>query len=525
MPIRVVFAVIFLLSTLLSAAPALGQLDCGVVDAIGYPLPLDRFRIGFGFGQKSFRFGGLLHGGEDYWGRHGRTLGEPVYAIARGRVTLSSPTAWGPDKGVVIIEHTMPDRSVWYSFYGHMEPLNGYEFPRENTCVEAGDIVGAIGAGRPSPHLHFEIRNFNPNQPGPNYWSVDPRTNGWANPTQFIVDWQTWLRGLDSWRLPLFRQVNAEAPAFMNADGSITYLDGNVIFTVTANRQYLWYSVALPDNPIGLTRTSPEHFTVALPDGTMQDWSIDGFQLKIWSAGGPPSGPPVAFGDLVLVHVPDVGLTAYDADRAPRWTVAGVGRIVSIAVDDAAGALALTDSAGQFWLIDRDGAVIDRAALARPGDVTPAAPEGFYLRSGRGLWRVSPTGVWRWLAEASRVNPARSRLLSAPDGFYLWTGQRQGGEIIAYDDAGTERWRARVESDLGRVHLTLDGACRLWVGGSTGYLLAFDMGDGKLASEARLYGDANRSPFVGLAGDGLVRFLIYDKLVAFDGEKLAGPCR
>ncbi|MCZ7545668.1 MAG: peptidoglycan DD-metalloendopeptidase family protein [Anaerolineae bacterium] len=522
---RLALALSLLLTLLASAVfPPLAeaQLDCGVVDAIDYPLPGDRFRIGFGFGAESRRFGGLLHGGEDWWGRNGKTLGEPVYAVARGRVTLSSATVWGPDKGVVIIAHTMPDRSVWYSLYGHLEPLNGYEFPTAGSCVQLGDIVGAIGAGRASPHLHFEIRNFNSDQPGPNYWSIDPKTNGWANPTQFIIDWQTWLRGLDAWRLNLYRGVSAQTPAIMRDDGTILYLDGSVIFAVSPARQYVWYSVTLSAPPVGMVRTAPENFTVALETGQMEDWTDEGVRRLIWQAAGPPSGPPIAFGDRLLVHTPDGGLTAYGPDRAPAWQIAEVDRIVSSAVSG--DTLALTDRTGAFWLLDGAGQVIDQAKLNRPGDLAAAPGGGFYVRSSRGLWRVSAGGQWRWLGEAPRANPVRSQLVADPaDGFYLWTGWSGRGEVIAYDAEGAVRWRTRVPDELGAVSLTLDGACRLLVGGNTGHLYAFDRRDGEPLANLRLYGDGSPA-FVGVASDGLARFLIYDKLVAFDLEAFTGPC-
>ncbi len=522
--LRLALAFVLIAPGVAAAPRSLAQVDCGVVDKIDYPLPRDRFRIGFGFGRPSHRFGGLLHAGEDWWGRHGRTLGEPVYAIARGRVTLSSPTVWGLDKGMVIVEHRLPDRGVWYSVYGHLEPLNGHEFPPQGSCVEPGQIIGAIGAGRPSPHLHFEIRNFNPDQTGPNYWAVDPATNGWANPTQFIINWQTWLRGLDTWRMDLFRQVASEAPAIMGVDRSIIYLDGDVIFAVSPARQYVWYSVQLADTPIGLIRTTRGNFTVALPNGAMEDWTDDGFRRRSWSAGGPPSGPPIAFGDLVLVHTPDAGLTAYDAERAAIWQIADVKRVVSSAVSG--DALALTDSAGGFWLLDRAGEVIDRATLMRPGDLAPAPGGGFYLRSARGLWRVSTAGEWRWLAESPRTNPVRSRLLADPGGgFYLWTGWRGRGELIAYDAGGAVRWRQTIKEELGVVQMALDSACRLLVGGGTGWLYAFDTADGTPLADVQLYSGSNSPVFVGLADDGLLRFLIYDMLVAFDLDRLTGACK
>ena len=503
--------------------PALAQVDCGVVEAIDFPLPLDEFQVRYPFGRTSRRYNGMIHAGEDWTSRDGSSLGKPVYAVARGRVTLASPTVWGTDKGMVIVEHRMPDRTVWYSVYGHMEELNGHDFPRQGTCVERGDILGAIGAPRSSPHLHFEIRNFYPDRTGPGYWTVDPRTNGWANPTQFIINWQLWLRQLDRWRLPLFRKVASGSPAIMGQNGSIIYLDGNVLFNVSAGRQYIWYSSALSAEAVGLVRTGPQSLTVALANGMLEDWSEQGWRQRAWAAEGPITGTPIVFGDLLLVHAADAGLVAYGPDREPIWWLPEVARVADAAVS--ADVAALTDSAGAFWLIDQAGAVIERAALGQPGNVALAPDGGFYLRSQSGLWWVSPQGDRERLADAPRVIPGGSRLLSAPDGgFYLWTGHA-AGEVIAYDAEGAVRWRQRVETDAGAPYIALDGVCRLAVANGAGYLHLFDAADGTPLNDLRVFTNPDGPAFVGFADDGLLRFLIYDHLIVFDVETLAGPCR
>jgi murein DD-endopeptidase MepM/ murein hydrolase activator NlpD len=520
--VRLALLVAFLLSSL--GAYPLAQADCGVVDAIDFPLPLDRFGVRYGFGRPSYRFNGRLHTGEDWFARAGRTLGEPVHAIARGRVTLSSPTVWGTDKGMVIVEHIMPDRTVWYSVYGHLEELHGHEFPREGVCVEVGDIVGAIGSPYPSPHLHFEIRNIWPDRTGPGYWAGDPRLDGWANPTQFIVNWQVWLRGVHRWRLPLFREAESAAPALMGSDGRIIYLDGSTLFAVSASGKYVWFDTIEGARPLGLVRTGPETFALALADGTVQDWSDDGWVMRTWSAGRPLDGPPITFGDLTVVHSPDLGLMAYDADRTLRWQIEDVDRVVSSA--STGDALAVTDRDGGFWLIDRSGRVIDRASLGHPGNLVRASRGSVYVRTEHGLWQVFQDGRWRWLSDAPHVDPTESRMIAdARWGFYLWTGGRSGGELIAYDTEGEVRWRQSVPARLGTVHMVLDGECRLLVGGGRGYLYAFNRADGTLLSDLRLYSDANSAIFVGLADDGQARFLVYDQLAAFDLEALTGVCR
>lgn len=82
-------------------------------------------------------------------------LGEPVYAVADGKVIASGHhSGWG---NVILVEHSLEDGSKVWSQYGHLQ----------NRSVSAGNSVsrrqqiGTVGkgdGGRFSAHLHFEIR-------------------------------------------------------------------------------------------------------------------------------------------------------------------------------------------------------------------------------------------------------------------------------------------------------------------------------------------------------------------------------
>src|SRR5262245_28096767 len=138
---------------------ALQSAGCGVVDAIDYPI--DELVPGYDdFARYRERFGGNHTGidiGFDRWG-------DPVYAAARGRVTYADPEGWDTEKGVVIIEHIMPDNTIAYSLYGHMEETDIIGFPQVGQCIERGSLVGTIGwPSRGRPHLHYEIRRILPN--------------------------------------------------------------------------------------------------------------------------------------------------------------------------------------------------------------------------------------------------------------------------------------------------------------------------------------------------------------------------
>jgi murein DD-endopeptidase MepM/ murein hydrolase activator NlpD len=124
--------------------------------------------------------------------------GEPVRAIANGRVTYADPEGWDTEKGVVIVEHSLPDGSRVYSLYGHMEPIGDYFFPGVGQCVTPGQIVGAVGdPSLSAPHLHFEIRVMLPDDGGPGYWDTNPLEAGWLNPLDFVRLWQLRLAGTE----------------------------------------------------------------------------------------------------------------------------------------------------------------------------------------------------------------------------------------------------------------------------------------------------------------------------------------
>ncbi len=161
---------------------------CGVVDTFDTPLapPIgEGHGVRWPYGRSSRRYGGKIHAGED-WGsqRWRNNLGLPVYSIGHGEVILAQPLGWGRDQGVFIVRHTFEDGSRVLSFYGHLDPPS--ITLRPGVCVARGDQVGNIGDPRSSPHLHFEIRDHLPGEPGPGYWSTDPSNSGWHAPTEFI---------------------------------------------------------------------------------------------------------------------------------------------------------------------------------------------------------------------------------------------------------------------------------------------------------------------------------------------------
>jgi len=93
-----------------------------------------------------------MHGALDLNG----TLGQPVHAVANGKVIVAARSDWGKLGKTVVIDH----RDGGYTVYGH---LNTVEIDA-NSRVTAGQIIGTIGysgnaaslrAKHLPPHLHF----------------------------------------------------------------------------------------------------------------------------------------------------------------------------------------------------------------------------------------------------------------------------------------------------------------------------------------------------------------------------------
>src|SRR5207244_11754329 len=110
-------------------------------------------------------------------------LGDPIYAIADGRVLLARDggPGWG---NVVILLHAYlenGERKYVESYYGHVQEM----LVHSGETVKRGQQVATVGTanGRYFAHLHLEMREFITPFIGPGYRDD---TRGWINPTTFI---------------------------------------------------------------------------------------------------------------------------------------------------------------------------------------------------------------------------------------------------------------------------------------------------------------------------------------------------
>jgi hypothetical protein len=147
------------------------------------------FPLGSENGAMSYnaqRFTENHHLGDDLNGIGGENsdLGDPIYAVADGRVLLArgAGPGWG---NVVIVLHAYledSERKYVQSYYGHVESM----LVHVGDDVRRGQQIATVGTanGRYFAHLHFEMREFITPFIGPGYRED---TRGWLNPTEFIA--------------------------------------------------------------------------------------------------------------------------------------------------------------------------------------------------------------------------------------------------------------------------------------------------------------------------------------------------
>lgn len=125
------------------------------------------------------------HLGEDWNTAPGdKDLGEPVYSIADGWVTMAIDFEgmWGK---VVMIAHRMPVGSrptAVESMYAHLDTLT----VKSGEFVKRGQKIGTIGnaGGYYKAHLHWELRSVVGLGLGGGF---SERYDGWLNPSDFIA--------------------------------------------------------------------------------------------------------------------------------------------------------------------------------------------------------------------------------------------------------------------------------------------------------------------------------------------------
>jgi hypothetical protein len=477
---------------------------CGVVDAIDFPIDVSD-TLGERYDDFALyrpRFSGN-HAGVDLGFNR---WGDPVYAVARGMVTLSNLEEWDTEKGVVIIEHTFPDGTIAYSLYGHMEQGETTFFPPVGSCVERGDVVGLIGwPSRGLPHLHYEIRNFMPNEGGPGYVEQNPLTLGWYHPLDFTELWRLRLQ-------PGFlgSQTFQEAPTLppVTLEDGTTVVAGTELLTGYANNLPMWQITtdgvitgfaALPDNRVAAQTRSGQ--ILVLQGGRF---------ASIWNFGTGEEGsgletPFAQSGETLAFLTDGGGIATYSPDGTPLWSQPPVvdmtqdeaeqPRIVEFKSSADQFVVALRYEGGIHWrLLDSLGTLLYEETFPDITTLTSArlVDGSWLLVSGASFSRVLNMGQGFTRLPLSDFAPRSGRtarlVTDAVGNSYLYVGDSET-TLLSFDLAGAVRWRVSYPYDGGSIAplMAISGGCLLYTLDYDGTLNVFNSATGELVGQRQIY--------------------------------------
>jgi murein DD-endopeptidase MepM/ murein hydrolase activator NlpD len=531
-------------------APAPGA-PCGLVDTLDFPLGPpdgDGFAARWPFDRKSQRYDGRYHAGEDWVARRGDTLGTPVHAIGHGQVVYAQPFGWGQvDRGVVIVRHVFPDGETKLSFYGHVQPDSVQLRPGQ--CVVRGQQVALVDKPRGRPHLHFELRDHMPNEPGPGYWPQDPRTVGWYPPSAYIDAFRTGITPGVSWVRPFTTTDRAELVGAL-ADGSAVLHDVAALFAVDPDSGVVrWRSADIGPVAEAIVDAGGEHVYAADVSGAVhalarpaedvaERLKPSANRIAAMVVGVRPddaarapavaaawSMPAPGSGGARLVPLPGSGvgvfaehrLTGYAPDGTRRWALpdapapadwllAGDRLVLSANGPDAA-----------VYTLTADGAL---AGPLRPGGQPVSTASGVVLYRSNGLYAFDPQTLQERLLHALEPGPLREgQALAAPGGGVLVAHRGASErELLRFDADGTLRWRRSIAALGTRVPRLVVAGGQVYALTNDGELYRLDL---ERAAAQRVFGRAAPTgagtPRVTAIGPRLLVDLRAGYVVAFDG--------
>ncbi|MFN8530301.1 MAG: peptidoglycan DD-metalloendopeptidase family protein [Anaerolineae bacterium] len=496
-----------------------GQSQCDSVTSIRFPVDTGTFQIMQDFGAPSPRHQGRYHTGEDWYGGRGTSIGQTVYAIANGRVTFSSPGAWGRDGGVIIIEHTFPDGTVAYSMYGHIAEGNGIGFPPVLSCVREGDPLAVIQDIRPAPHVHFEIRTNNPDVPGAGYVWDFPTLGGWRRPSKFILNWQLWLSRAHRWHLDLADEAGPISPPVSFNDNSLIYLDADRVSRVSSDGRVLW-RVNLDQPAVGVIPYQ-DAVAVLYASGSLRQIYADGSLGEQWNLGLTFDGAPVIARDLVLLHTADRQVVALDSNaHTIFWRIADMPPIERAAAG--ASAIGLITADNHLFTLSYAGEIVDQAVLREPGAlIADADDQGGLLAFTRGgFWRISPTGEWALPLTDTPFGGESAAIEREADGRVYGF---DGFTLRAYQPDLSVRWTVDLPGVQGQTQLESTGDFVILTS-SYGTIAAVRAADGAVCNAGRIFGDRRSQLWSALGSDGLLRVFTADQIIGLDWQRFLLGC-
>jgi len=526
---RLRFCLLIVLCLWISSSSA--QTDCLPVDQIAFPVDPTLFQRVQDFAAPNPRHLGMYHSGEDWYGGRGSSAGQPVQAIANGRVTYANEKAWGVDGGVIILEHKMPDNTTLYSLYGHLASSPSAPFPSRLSCVNGGQIIGVTAENvRPASHVHIEIRTEGADTPGAGYTRENPYTDGLLPASQVMTNWRSWLNGWHEWHVTSMdghlstRQGLMAAPLVLT-DNSLLYLDstGTALRRLLPDGRILWRTFI--DPAVAILGYQGQQLVV-FADGHVQP-ILDLQAGKLgegWQIDAQFAGAPIEAWGWLLFPGPDNTLIALDEDRRTvLWRMEDVppftrAQVVGDAINFVVG---LITQDNEFLLISAGGTLLDRRTLKQQASLGQSPQGGLLVYALGGLWQVGLDGAWTlYDAEAPRGGE-RSALLTTETGRLY----RFDGEILtAISPDGQTLWETPLETPTeGQAALHLYGTLLL-ITDSAGDIVAFNDG-GRLCNRAHIAGEPTSRQWQSLGDDGILRWAVADQILGMNWDDFTVLCR
>jgi len=516
-----------ILAIMLTVSISSAQTDCGVVDGIGFPVDTGVFTLTQDFAATSIRYQGRYHTGEDWHAGRENTIGQAVRAVAKGRVTYSSVNAWGRDGGVVILEHTFPDGSVYLSFYGHITESDTFEFPTRLACVQQGDVIGVIADVRPAPHLHFEIRldvSSNSATPGAGYSTLPPQDEGLLNPSKFIVNQQTWLSLWHDWHLAIGAGTSLDetapiAPLITLTDNSVLYLDGAglTLRRATPDGRILWR--ARLERPAVMINAWRGSSLLIYADATMQQVDVETGGLgESWSVDAEFTGAAIIDDTELLFPAPGDTLVRISADRrSVLATYTDVPEFYRshMMLD---GSFAILTRDNEFRYYSSDGTLINSSQLRAAASFATSWEGQLLVYSRGGLWRVNSSGEWSLYIEDAPPGGMSSAILVTQERLYLYSQST----LYAYNRERNLVWDEGTVPTSGLIELTQYDNILLITGNHGDILLVNDAGG--FCNQVRIFGHAAAGQWNELGDDNRLRIAIADQILALDWDTFIRPC-
>jgi hypothetical protein len=529
---RIVITLSLLVLLTLGIAPEDGyaQTQCPNASEVQFPFDTSTWSLAQDFSVPSPRHQGRYHTGEDWFISGTESLGQPVRAIAAGRVTYSFALGWGRDGGVVIIEHVFDDGSIVYSQYGHMMETETIKFPMRLSCVEAGQIIGAVGSARPAPHLHFEIKLEGADNPGPGYSWTNPYDEGWRQASKFIVNRQAWSQNWHRWHLQINDPNGFRAPLLLLSDSSLLYIDGLSLRLATYDGRVLWRLVL--DRPALAVVEGQDQPLVIYQDGTVVqvDPNSEGAVQDSWQIPDVSfaAAAPIVAGEQLLLRTTDDALVALSADRRSiNWRVDGIPLYKDAYV--APELIALLTQNNNLMLLNREGAVISTAPLRGSVGFTTASDNQFVVYGRGGLWKVNGSGEWGLLLNGDTPQVVENSTAVSSAVYLSDTGSVytfDGSALNVYDTEGIQQWTVPLALS-GHVEIApLDELLLLL---SNHGDLAVVQQNGVLCAAGQIYGDSSAllwySPHAGIAPtDNALRVAVGDQVIGIDWQRFTSAC-